>query len=42
VSSDFGTQSENNNRAVATGTIGKGGPQVRLRTDHATIRIQKQ
>lgn len=42
VSSDFGTQSDNNNRAVATATIGKGGPQVRLRTDHATIRIQKQ
>jgi DUF4097 and DUF4098 domain-containing protein YvlB len=42
VSSDFGTQSDNNNRAVATGAIGKGGPQVRLRTDHATIRIQKQ
>lgn len=42
VSSDFGSQSENSNRAVATGAIGKGGPQVRLRTDHATIRIQKQ
>jgi len=42
VSSDFGTQSDNNNHATATATVGKGGPQVRLRTDHATIRIQKQ
>lgn len=39
VSSDFGKQSESNNRATASGAIGKGGPQVRLRTDHATIRI---
>jgi DUF4097 and DUF4098 domain-containing protein YvlB len=42
VSSDFGKQSENNNRATATGVVGKGGPQVRLRTDHATIRVSKQ
>ena len=42
VSSDFGTQSDNNNHATATATVGKGGPQVRLRTDHATIRVQKQ
>ena len=42
VSSDFGKQSDNNNRATAIATVGKGGPQVRLRTDHATIRVNKQ
>jgi DUF4097 and DUF4098 domain-containing protein YvlB len=42
VNSDFGAKSETNSRATASGTVGKGGPQVRLRTDHASIRIQKQ
>jgi len=42
VSSEFGTQSDNNNHATATATVGKGGPQVRLRTDHATIRVNKK
>jgi DUF4097 and DUF4098 domain-containing protein YvlB len=42
VSSDFGQQSESNNRATAAAMVGKGGPQVRLRTDHASIRITKK
>jgi Putative adhesin/Domain of unknown function (DUF5668) len=30
------------NNATATGTVGKGGPDVRLRADHGTIQIRKQ
>lgn len=42
IQSDYGlTINNSNNNANATGTIGKGGPQVRLRTNRGTIQIHK-
>jgi DUF4097 and DUF4098 domain-containing protein YvlB len=43
VQTDFGVSVENaRNTSVAKGTVGKGGPEVRLKADHGTIQIRKQ
>jgi hypothetical protein len=43
VQNDFGVSVENaRNTSVAKGTVGKGGPEVRLKADHGTIQIRKQ
>jgi hypothetical protein len=42
-SPDFNvTQDNRSHNATARGTVGKGGPEVRLRTDRGTIEIRKQ
>ncbi len=42
IESDFDLNVSNNNRdTIARGTVGKGGPQIRLRTDRGTIQIRK-
>ncbi len=42
IQSDFGLSLNNQStNATASGTVGKGGPQVRLRTDRGTIQIHK-
>lgn len=41
--SDFSVSVDNNSRdATARGTVGKGGPDIRLRSDRGTIQIRKQ
>ncbi|HZD93542.1 MAG TPA: DUF4097 family beta strand repeat-containing protein [Candidatus Sulfotelmatobacter sp.] len=41
--SDFSVNVDNNHRdASARGTVGKGGPDIRLRSDRGTIQIRKQ
>ena len=41
--SDFNVNLDNSgNNATATGAVGNGGPQVRLRADHGTIQIRKE
>ena len=43
IESDFNLNINNQgNTATARGTVGKGGPDVRLRADHGTIQIKKQ
>jgi lia operon protein LiaG len=43
IESDFNINVDNaHNNATATGTVGKGGPEVRLRADHGTIQIRKE
>ncbi|HEX7289373.1 MAG TPA: DUF4097 family beta strand repeat-containing protein [Candidatus Angelobacter sp.] len=43
VQTDFGLTVDNaHNASVAKGTVGKGGPDVRLKADHGTIQIRKQ
>ncbi len=43
VQSDFSVSVDNSGRnATAKGTVGKGGPEVRLKADHGTIQIRKQ
>jgi Putative adhesin/Domain of unknown function (DUF5668) len=43
IQSDFNLKVDNSgNMATAQGTVGKGGPEVRLKADHATIQIRKQ
>lgn len=40
---DFNVNVDNSGRtATARGTVGKGGPEVRLKADHGTIQIHKQ
>lgn len=42
IQSDFGLSLNNqSNNATATGTVGKGGPQVKLKTERGTIQIHK-
>jgi DUF4097 and DUF4098 domain-containing protein YvlB len=42
IQTDFGLNTNNeSNNATARGTVGKGGPQVRLRTNRGTIQIRK-
>jgi DUF4097 and DUF4098 domain-containing protein YvlB len=42
IQSDFDLDINNNRRdATARGTVGKGGPQIRLRTERGTIQIRK-
>jgi len=42
-SSDFSvTQDNRGHTATAKGTVGKGGPEIRLKTDRGTIEIKKQ
>lgn len=42
-SSEFSvTQDNRSHNATARGVVGKGGPEMRLRTDHGTIEIKKQ
>jgi DUF4097 and DUF4098 domain-containing protein YvlB len=42
IQSDFGLSINNqSSNATATGTVGKGGPQVKLKTDRGTIQIRK-
>jgi DUF4097 and DUF4098 domain-containing protein YvlB len=41
--SDFGVSVDNNRRdATARATVGKGGPDIRLRADRGTIQVRKQ
>lgn len=41
--SDFSVSVDNGDRiSTARGTVGKGGPDIRLRSDHGTIQIRKQ
>jgi DUF4097 and DUF4098 domain-containing protein YvlB len=43
IESEFGVKVDNSgNNATAQGTVGKGGPQVRLKADHGTIQLKKQ
>lgn len=43
IESDFNIDVDNShNNATATGTVGRGGPEVRLRADHGTIQIRKE
>jgi hypothetical protein len=43
IQSDFNVKVDNSgNTATATGTVGKGGATVRLKSDHGTIQIKKQ
>jgi DUF4097 and DUF4098 domain-containing protein YvlB len=43
VQTDFGVTVDNShNTSVARGSVGKGGPEVRLRADHGTIQVKKQ
>lgn len=43
IQSDFDVKVDNSsNNATAQGTVGKGGPTVRLKSDHGTIQIKKQ
>ncbi len=43
IQSDFNVKVDNSgNVATAQGTVGKGGPEVRLKADHGTIQIRKQ
>ena len=43
IQSDFNVNVDNSrNNATANGTVGKGGPEVRLRADHGTIQVRKQ
>jgi DUF4097 and DUF4098 domain-containing protein YvlB len=43
IQSDFNVNVDNKGSiATARGTIGKGGPEVRLKADHGTIQIRKQ
>jgi DUF4097 and DUF4098 domain-containing protein YvlB len=43
VQSDFGVSVDNSgNTATARGTVGRGGPSIRLKADHGTIQIRKQ
>jgi Toastrack DUF4097/LiaI-LiaF-like transmembrane region len=43
VSSDFSVKVDNSGRdGTARGTVGKGGPDIRLRSDRGTIQIRKQ
>lgn len=43
IESDFNVSIDNKgNVATARGTVGKGGPDVRLKADHGTIQIKKQ
>jgi DUF4097 and DUF4098 domain-containing protein YvlB len=42
IQSDYGlTVNNTNNNVTASGSVGKGGPQVRLRTNRGTIQIHK-
>lgn len=42
IQTDFGLSVNNvGNNVKATGTVGKGGPEVRLKTDSATIQVRK-
>ena len=42
IQSDFGVSINNDrNNATATGTVGKGGPQIRLKTNRGTIQIHR-
>jgi DUF4097 and DUF4098 domain-containing protein YvlB len=41
--SDFGVNVDNSGHdGTARGTVGKGGPDIRLRSDHGTIQIRKE
>lgn len=43
IQSDFNVSVDNSgNNATARGTIGKGGPDLRLKADHGTIQLRKQ
>jgi DUF4097 and DUF4098 domain-containing protein YvlB len=43
IQSDFNVSVDNSgNNATAHGTVGKGGPAVRLKADHGTIQLRKQ
>jgi Putative adhesin/Domain of unknown function (DUF5668) len=43
IQSDFNVNIDNKgNTATARGSVGKGGPDVRLKADHGTIQIKKQ
>jgi DUF4097 and DUF4098 domain-containing protein YvlB len=43
IQSDFGVHLDNSgNNATARGTVGKGGPQVRLKANAGTIQLKKQ
>jgi hypothetical protein len=43
IETDFGVNVDSNgNNAVAQATVGKGGPQIRLKADQGTIRVKKQ
>jgi hypothetical protein len=43
IQSDFNVSVDNSgNNATARGTVGKGGPAVRLKADHGTIQLRKQ
>ncbi len=43
IQSDFNVSVDNrSNNATARGTVGKGGPEVRLKADHGTIQLRKQ
>jgi hypothetical protein len=43
IQSDFNVNVDNSgNNATARGTVGKGGPAVRLKADHGTIQLRKQ
>jgi hypothetical protein len=43
IQSDFSVSVDNSgNNATARGTVGKGGPAVRLKADHGTIQLRKQ
>ncbi len=43
IQSDFNVNVDNSsNIATARGTVGKGGPEVRLKADHGTIQLRKQ
>jgi DUF4097 and DUF4098 domain-containing protein YvlB len=43
VQSDFSVNVDNSgNTATARGTVGRGGPSIRLKADHGTIQIRKQ
>jgi DUF4097 and DUF4098 domain-containing protein YvlB len=43
IQTDFSVNVDNSARtATAHGTVGKGGPEVRLRADHGTIQVRKQ
>jgi DUF4097 and DUF4098 domain-containing protein YvlB len=43
IQSDFGVNVDNRgDNATARGTVGKGGPVVRLKADHGTIQLKKQ
>jgi hypothetical protein len=43
IQTDFNVNVDNSTKtATARGTVGKGGPEVRLKADHGTIQVRKQ